>query len=262
MRRYIRLYIAFARNCFVRELEYRLSFVLRAIGSAAEGILPVAFIALVFRQVQAVAGWTVDQMLLLMGTYTLLEGTLSTLFGANMAEISRYVNRGELDLVLTKPVSSQFYVSTRLVAWEALPRVVLGGAVTAHALRRLGVSVTAESLLAYVALLGAGLAIGYSLWSMSVVWVFWTERLSNAGFVFYTFLELGRLPIQAFQGVARLILTFVLPMAFMTTVPTEALMGLFSFERAATGAGLAAAFLIASSLAWRVGLRSYASASS
>ncbi|MSS73738.1 MAG: hypothetical protein EXS64_19955 [Candidatus Latescibacteria bacterium] len=262
MRRYIRLYIAFARNCFVRELEYRLSFILRAIGSVTEGVLPVVFIALVFRQVQAVAGWTVDQMLLLMGTYTLVEGTLSTLFGANMAEISRYVNRGELDLVLTKPVSSQFYVSTRLVAWEALPRVILGIAVTAHAFRRLNVPMTAETGMAYLTLLGAGLAIGYSLWLMSVVWVFWTERLSNAGFVFYTFLELGRLPIQAFRGIARTVLTFVLPMAFMTTVPTEALMGLFSFEKAATGVLLAVLFLAVSSWAWRIGLRSYASASS
>lgn len=262
MRRYVRLYIAFARNCFVRELEYRLSFVLRAFGSAAEGVLPVVFLAFVFRQVQAVAGWTVDQMLMLMGTYTLVEGALSTLFGANMAEISRYVNRGELDLVLTKPVSSQFYVSMRLVAWEALPRVILGVTVTAHAFRRLNTPATAETCLAYLVLLGSGLAIGYSLWLMSVVWVFWTERLSNAGFVFYTFLELGRLPIQAFRGVARMVLTFVLPMAFMTTVPTEALMGIFSFRRAAAGALLAVVFLAASSWAWRVGLRSYASASS
>ena len=121
---------------------------------------------------------------------------------------------------------------------------------------------TAGMMGGYIATLCAGLVIGYAIWLMSVVWVFWTERLSNAGFVFYTFLELGRLPIQAFRGVVRMGLTFALPMAFMTTAPTEALMGLFSLKKAVASLSLAALFLVASSCAWRVGLRSYASASS
>ena len=168
MRRYLRLYLAFARNCIIREMEYRVSFLLRAAGSVADGILPVIFLTFVFRHVKAVAGWTVDQMLLLMGTYTLIEGTLSTLFGSNMREISRYVNRGELDLVLTKPVSSQFYVSTRLVEWDSLPRVGLGIAITAYAFRGLDIQVTVKSFLVYLVLLCSGLAIGYSLWLISV----------------------------------------------------------------------------------------------
>ena len=106
------------------------------------------------------------------------------------------------------------------------------------------------------------MGIGYSLWLISVVWVFWTERLSNAGFLFYTVMELGRLPIQAFRGPIRAILTFVLPLAFMTTVPTEALLGLFSLNRALAALLLAVFFLAASSCVWRLGLRSYASASS
>jgi ABC-type uncharacterized transport system permease subunit len=48
----------------------------------------------------------------------------------------------------------------------------------------------------------------------------------------------------------------------MTTVPTEALMGIFTVQKAMTGLLLAAVFLTASSWAWRIGLRSYASASS
>ena len=262
MRRYLRLYLAFARNCIIREMEYRVSFLLRAAGSVADGILPVIFLTFVFRHVKAVAGWTVDQMFLLMGTYTLIEGTLSTLFGSNMREISRYVNRGELDLVLTKPVSSQFYVSTRLVEWDSLPRVGLGIAITAYAFRSLDVHVTVQSFLVYMVLLFSGLAIGYSLWLISVVWVFWTERLSNAGFAFYTLLELGRLPIHAFWGVVRVLLTFVLPVAFITTVPTEALLGLFTLQKAATGLVLAGFLLAASSCVWEVGLKSYTSASS
>jgi ABC-2 type transport system permease protein len=262
MRRYIRLYLAFARNCFVRELEYRVSFALRALGSVAEGALPILFLTFVFRQVRAVAGWSGDQMLLLMGTYTLVEGTLSTLFGSNMRQISQYVNRGELDLILTKPVSSQFYVSTRLLEWESCPRIALGAAISAYAFRKLGLSLTWETAAVYLAALCAGLAIGYSIWLISVVWVFWTERLGNAGFAFYTFLELGRLPVQAFRGLVRMFLTFGLPLAFMTTVPTEALLGLLTPARGLQSLGLAALFLAASSWAWRIGLRSYASASS
>ena len=65
-----------------------------------------------------------------------------------------------------------------------------------------------------------------------------------------------------FQGAVRAFLTFVFPVAFATTFPTEALLA----ERLAwslpTGLVLAAAALTGSHWFWRRALRHYESASS
>ncbi|MBI4531746.1 MAG: ABC-2 family transporter protein [Candidatus Latescibacteria bacterium] len=262
MNRYLRVYTAFLRNCLAKELEYRTSFILRAVGNLAHGAVSLLFLSLVFRHVQAIAGWTINQGILLMGTFLLFQGILGFIFSENMERISSYVNRGELDFILTKPISSQFYVSTRLISWDNLPRILLGVAVILYALRQLGSVPTPAQVALYLILLITGLVIGYSLWFLSIIYVFWTERLRNAGFIFHSFTELGRIPIQAFKGISRYLLTFVLPIAFMTTTPTESLLGIVTLSGTGTGLFLATILFLCANRMWRVGLRAYSSASS
>jgi ABC-2 type transport system permease protein len=262
MKRYLRLYTAFLRNCLVRELEYRTSFILRAIGNFAWGVISLMFLSFVFRLVRAIAGWTLDQGILLMGTFLLFQGVLGFIFSENMERISQYVNRGELDLILTKPISSQFYVSTRLISWDNLPRIILGIAVILYATRKLGILPTPERVGLYLLLFLTGTVIGYSIWFLSVIYVFWTERLRNAGFIFYSLTELGRVPIQVFKGAARHLLTFVLPIAFMTTIPTESLLGTVTLSGVGTSLLLAILLFFFANRMWKVGLRAYSSASS
>lgn len=262
MERYARLYVAFIRNCLAKELEYRTSFVLRSAGNLLQAGLSILFLSFVFRHVRAIAGWTVDECILLTGTFLLLQGTMGFVLSENMERISQYVNRGELDLVLTKPVSDLFYVSTRIAGWDSLPKAVLGAIVIPRSLVRLGIVPTPLQIGLFVLLIVSGMVIGYSLWLLSVVYVFWSERLRNAGFIFYSLTELGRVPIQVFKGISRTVLTFVLPIAFMTTVPTQTLLGLATLSGAIESASLAAVLFALATAAWRKGLRAYSSASS
>lgn len=262
MRRHARLYAAFVRNCLAKELEYRTSFVLRSAGNLLQAGLSILFLSFVFRHVKAIAGWTVDEGILLTGTFLLLQGTMGFVFSENMERISQYVNRGELDLVLTKPVNSLFYVSTRIAGWDSLPKVILGAIVIPRSLASLGIAPAPLQIGLFLLLLVSGMTIGFSLWILSVVYVFWSERLRNAGFIFYSLTELGRVPIQVFKGIPRAVLTFVLPIAFMTTVPTQALLGLATPAGAVLSLSLAATLLACAVAAWRKGLRAYSSASS
>jgi ABC-2 type transport system permease protein len=57
-------------------------------------------------------------------------------------------------------------------------------------------------------------------------------------------------------------LTFLIPVAFATTVPAQALAGRLSLRTLAGAYALAVALLVLSRAFWRVGVRRYSSASS
>jgi ABC-2 type transport system permease protein len=84
----------------------------------------------------------------------------------------------------------------------------------------------------------------------------------NATEVLRAALTAGRFPLSAYPPTLRLVFTLVLPIAFLTTVPAEAILG------RATPGWIALALLVAAvSLAlcrafWRFALRHYTSASS
>ncbi len=73
---------------------------------------------------------------------------------------------------------------------------------------------------------------------------------------------MARYPVGIYPGWLRLVLTWIIPVGLMTTVPAQALAGDLVPATLLGSVALAAALLAAASLLFRIGLRRYASASS
>ena len=73
--------------------------------------------------------------------------------------------------------------------------------------------------------------------------------------------EAGRWPVSLYPGWLRFALTFVVPVAFATTVPAQALTGRLTGQTLLGAVALAAALLVGSRLFWRFGIRYYSGAS-
>lgn len=262
MNRYLRLYAAFAKNSILNALEYRLSTVVWSVATILYSAVYVASIHFIFGHVQAIAGWRMEHMLVLAATVMLVDGIVETIFGENMNALSDIINRGELDFVLSKPVSARFYVSTRKFDWDPLVQVLIGGGVLWYAVSLFGEPVAWPGALLYLALVVCACLIAYSLWFMAVSTVFWAGRLRNIAYLYYNFIEVARVPTDVFRGALRLGLTFGLPVAFIATVPSQALIGILSPAFALAAFTMTAGLLILSHLFWRFALTKYSSASS
>ena len=75
-------------------------------------------------------------------------------------------------------------------------------------------------------------------------------------------LETGRFPINFYRGWIRAALTVIVPVAFMTTFPAQALLGRLEWWLAIVAVGLAAILFVLASAFWRFALRYYTGASS
>ena len=206
-------------------------------------------------------GWRPDEVLALVGVYFLAGGVIGLVIQPGMEQFIESVRDGTLDFTLTKPEDAQLLVSIQRVEIWQLIDIVLGLGVLVTALIRLGEKVGGWEASAFAVMLVAGAVIIYSFWLILATLSFWFVRVENILEIFRSMYEAGRWPVSLYPGWLRFGLTFIVPVAFATTVPAEALTGRLTWETLLGTVVVAALLFIVSRVVWRVGLRQYSGTS-
>lgn len=262
MRFYGRLWRRFIILALVREAEYRVSFFTSLLEGMAELAVAVLTFALLYQFTSGIAGWSAPEALVLVGVYRALDGLIALQVTPNMDRLTQYVGRGDLDFVLLRPVSSQFLVSLRWLRPVEATNILIGVALAVYAGGQAGARWSPGGVAAALFLAGCGLVLLYCLWFVIATCAFWLVRVEPLGYLFYDVWQAARYPVDYFKGPIRAILTFVLPVAFATTFPTRALLGVVDPRLLPLGLGLAAFALFLTNRFWQFALRRYSSASS
>ena len=250
----------FWQTAIAAELEYRLNFLIASVSSLVNLIGSLFGLFLFYRTGYQFAGWDWQAALLVLGLFTILQGVAATLFIPNLNRIVRYVEQGTLDFVLLKPISSQFWLSLRQLSPWGLPDIAFGVGLILYASRLKNLSL--GNLGFGAILLAFGTVILYSLWFMLGATSIWFVKIYNVTEVLKGFLEAGRYPVVAYPAIYRVFFTFVIPIAFLTTIPAEAMLGRLNPLWLLADLGLAIALLWISHRFWQFALKFYTSASS
>jgi ABC-2 type transport system permease protein len=260
MKRYLHVLGLFWSTAIAAELEYRLNFAIATLSSIASLAGSVFGLFLFYRTGYTFQGWQWEEALIVLGIFTLLQGFAATLLVPNLNRIVRQVQEGTLDFILLKPISSQFWLSARAISPWGIPDLAFGLVIIAYAGIRLKLAVNNYLLAIFPLILG--FSILYSLWFMLGATSIWFVKIYNVTEVLRGLLEAGRYPMVAYPAGYRFFFTFIVPVAFLTTIPAQAMLGR-SQATWIIGAALLALLLLAiSSLFWRFALRFYTSASS
>jgi ABC-2 type transport system permease protein len=267
MLRYLRLYIAFWRNGLRQAVEFRANFWANVLTNLGWVFSLVVFLTIIFRNTHSVAGWTEPQMFILFGTYSLVRGLCDTIFYGNLSQMPLYIRQGTMDFILTKPVNSQFYASFRYIHLEELGQTLSGLAVVVYGWSKFHHGwPSATALGMYALLVICGMALFYALNMLLMTFSFWFVRLDNLIVLADTVFGIARNPIDiwaVFGPLPRFFLTYVLPLAFLASMPVRALFGIIPLGQTALSAlGITMLFLGVSVLFWRKATQSYSSASS
>lgn len=241
---------------------YRFQFILDGVLAVlwiGGGVLPL-YVALHGRP--PMGGWTFDQSLLVVGFFTVLKAVLDGAVTPSLVAVVDHIRTGTLDFLLLKPRDAQLLVCTsKFELWRGLDAAA-GLGIVAWAFARMGLAPSAGPIVLSAALLVSAVVLVYSVWLLVVTAAFWVVRLDNLAFLFNALFDFARWPRSVMKGVFRVVFTFVLPLAIMTSYPAEALLGTLSRGGAALAFGMALFFAVASRLAFRRALSKYTSASS
>ncbi|HEX9115204.1 MAG TPA: ABC-2 family transporter protein [Anaerolineae bacterium] len=261
MSRYFRLLGIFYKNTLINEMEYRLNFSANIALSLFWLVWAALSVRVYFFHTNRIAGWNYDELLIVMGLFFAMNGYRQMILQPNLSRLSEYVRLGTLDYILTKPVSGQFLVSLRNIGVFNWADPLLGLGLVAYALWRLDARPGAGQVVLFAVLFLAGLVILYAFNLILQTTTFWLTNIDRADALVMGLLETGRFPVNFYRGVVRAALTVIIPVAFITTFPAEALLGRLDWRLAAAAAGLAVVLFVASSRFWRFGLRHYSGAS-
>mgnify|MGYP001182517670 FL=1 len=262
MGRYLLSLKRFWGTALAGQLEYQVNMLidlLAMVGSLAGSIF---VLSVFFGQGRDLGGWSWEAALVVQGIYTFLDGVSSTWLRPNLGAIVTHVREGTLDFVLLKPIDSQFWVSLRIMAPAGLPEMGLGLVLIVWAASRAGASFSLGTVLVAVLMLCVGGVILYALWFVIAATSIWFVKTWNATEVLRAVLASGRFPVSAYPPTLRLVFTLVLPVAFLTTVPAEVILGRAAMPMLALGMFLAVIFFVGSRAFWLFALRYYTSASS
>jgi ABC-2 type transport system permease protein len=196
------------------------------------------------------------------GLFQVFSGLIEALLRPNIQAIIEHIRKGTLDFILLKPVDSQFFVSTRQFVFWKLLDMLIGFAVIIYALLRLQIVPSPGSVALFGLMLILGAIMLYSVWIALITSAFWFVRVDNISELVYSFFEAGRFPVGVFRGVVRFALTFVVPIAFMTTFPAAVLLDKLDWRYLWLSGPLALGLFSLSVWFWRFALRFYTSASS
>jgi ABC-2 type transport system permease protein len=260
--RYLRLLGLQLRMSLTLGAQYRWDFLLDGAMSIVWTGLAVVPLYVAFHERPAVAGWTFEQSLVVVGWFTLLKGILDGGVNPSLVVVVDHIRKGTLDFVLMKPADPQFLVSTaKFEPWKGVDALA-SAALFAWACVLLGRAPTAGQIALGVALLLAATSVLYSLWILVVSAAFWVIRLDNLSYLLNVLFDFGRWPVSLFKGVVRLLFTFVIPVAIMTTFPAQALLGSLPARTAVLSLLGSAVFTLLARRVWQRAIGRYTSASS
>jgi ABC-2 type transport system permease protein len=209
-----------------------------------------------------VAGWTVDAALLVIAWFTLLKSLLEGAVNPSLQTVIEHIRTGTLDFVLLKPADSQFLVSFAKFQPQRIADTLGAFLLCCIAFSRMGRVPAGADVGMALLLTIASAALLYSLCILVISAAFWVVRLDNLIYLFNSIFDAARWPSTVFRGAWRVLFTFVIPLALMTTFPARALLGQLEGRTALLALGGAFLFVSLSRLIWLRAISRYTSASS
>ena len=126
---------------------------------------------------------------------------------------------------------------------------------------QLGITISPAQVIAFVLALFSGVVILYAILLIFAGLIFWSPGVLFT-WIFDGLFQMARYPLSMYPGWLRLVLTWIVPVGVMTTIPAQALSGELPAGTLAGATALAVAFFVGATVLFRTGLRRYASASS
>jgi ABC-2 type transport system permease protein len=264
--RYFRLLGSLARFTLTRELAFRGNFLVKvSVEVLWLGIL-VAFFRTVFARTSTVAGWNEPQYFFFVGCFFALNGLIEMLFLDNCNEFAELVRTGDLDGLLLKPIDEQFLITCRKIDWGTAPNILMGAAVMAVALVKMGWQFELARVLTFLATFVCGAAIAYCFMLLLTSLSVWMVRNQSLMEMWWLFSSVARYPKEIFVGrwaePLGIIFTFFLPILVVVNVPANTMVRVLDPSMVGFILAVTVVLLWLSRRFFQYALRSYRSASS
>lgn len=217
----------------------------------------------VYSNVETIGSWGKGEMILYIGTFSLLNAVNMTIYFFGTTAIPQKIRSGELDLYLSKPVSPLFRLTFENISPGSIPLILMSICIIAFGVSKLERGLTLAGLASYLFWIVLMEILYYEMEilirsvSLYIVSMARMEQLEEAGIDLCM-----KLPGIALHGVYKVIFYLILPYGIMATLPVQSMVGEMTLQRAVYGIGVVVLFTAITCAMWTHGLKHYNSAGS
>jgi ABC-2 type transport system permease protein len=257
--RNVRLYFRLQITQLRALIEYRADFWIGIAGAALQQCAGLVFISALFSQIPEVQGWTVWNVAILYGLVIIPTGFVE-LFCDGPWRLRADINQGNFDRVLVRPVSPALQQATAFTSIHGLGQVGLGVVVLSIGLSRSAVQWEWWSIPFLVVVLICAATINGAMNFVVNMTGFWEPSTASAfPTMVVSMREFAKFPLDLYGIVLKVVVTLILPFAFVSYFPTLLLLdrgGRWQLLGLASPV-VAALVVLATAWLWRRGLDRY-----
>lgn len=217
---YVSVFFQYASQYLKTRLTYRVDTVIEILSDLLNQAVNLVFILVVFGHTQALNGWNREEIIFIYGFFLVPYALFSAFF--NIWDFNeRYIVKGEMDRVLTRPVHSLFQIIMERMELESLFGVITGLVVMGISGMQLGLTFDWYDVLIFIVMVLGGMFIFAGIFISIATISFWSDSRTDIMPMMYNISNYGRYPVDIYHKVIRFVLTWILPFAFVGVYPAS-----------------------------------------
>ncbi|MEB3103893.1 ABC transporter permease [Ferviditalea candida] len=259
---YLSLMTDYLKNYMKTRLTYRSDFWIEVISDLTFNLMNLLFILVVFRHTAALAGWSEAEVVFIYGYFMIPYGIFNCFFNL-WGFTERYIVKGEMDRILTRPAYNLAQLSLENMDPSSLFGSLVGAAVMGYAWSQLDVAFAwYDPIVLVLMVLGSVMIYGGIYISLAAL-SFFSDAPTGILPLMWNIQNYGRYPVGIYNKVIRLLLTWVLPFAFVGFYPSAYFLDGAHYRSIALATPLVGAvFFTIGLFIWNSGVRHYRGAGS
>lgn len=261
LKKYSLLYLAMMKASFISDLEYRFNFLTRIITDIFWYAAQIITFEVLYLHTPKIGDWNAAQFRVFLGVIFVVDALYMIILHENLENFSDKVRKGDLDLLLAKPVNSQFMISLQKSSAPLLGNLAISLAWLTFALSSLS-DFNPLRLLWLIVLIPCSLAVIYVCRFFFAATAVIFTRSENLQFLWYQIYRLGMRPDTIYFPWLKWILLTALPVGVIASVPARALLDPPNYVILLWPLILAPTLIYLSHRFWKFTLQFYTSASS
>lgn len=247
--------------------QYRTSFLVLLVAHFLVTAVDFVGIAVIFTNTPTLGGWSFQQVAFLYGLALICFGIADFLVGS-VDSVGLRVRDGSFDSLLIRPVNALVNLAASEFGFHRLGRILQASVVFVVALSINGIDWTVGRVILVPVTIVAGSAIAAATWVLTSSVSFWAVNTREVGNTFtYGGALAASYPIQLLESWLRILLMYVVPLVFVSYLPSlyildvAAPIGFPSWMRFAAPV-VAVGMVWVARVAWAAGIRHYRSTGS
>lgn len=219
LKKHLLVYWHYFKQYWKSRLVYKTDFILGFTAQAISLGMSLAFLTLIFTQVENINGWTFNEMLLLAGIGGFIMN-LHHIFLFNVYNLGEeFVVKGKLDRLLLRPLNPLFQVYAGDVSDNNISKFIANIALIIYAASQLSLSIGLWEIFYAIAAIISGVLVFAGIFLIFATTGFWTGKSQSAMWLVFQISDFRKYPYTIYQLPIQALLTTLIPLAFASFFP-------------------------------------------